>query len=46
VLQSATRVGNSLRVVGTLNSNPSSVFTLEFFASPQSDSSGYAAHQN
>ena len=45
VLQSATRVGNSLCVVGTLNSNPSSAYTLEFFASPQSDSSGFGEGQ-
>jgi hypothetical protein len=40
VLQSADRVGDELRVVGSLNSTPSSSFTLEFFASPQCDGSG------
>lgn len=41
VLQSATPAGAALHVVGTLNSNPSSSFRLEFFASPQCDSSGF-----
>ncbi|MFN0207438.1 MAG: hypothetical protein ACKVS6_14125 [Planctomycetota bacterium] len=41
VLQSATRSGNSLRILGTLNSTPSTLFTVEFFASPQVDVSGY-----
>lgn len=45
VLQSATRVGNSLRIVGTLNSSPSSTCALEFFASPQCDSSGFGEGQ-
>jgi hypothetical protein len=40
VLQSADHVGSALRVVGSLNSGPSSGFTLEFFASPQCDGSG------
>ncbi len=41
VLLSATRAGGALHVVGTLNSSPSSNFTLEFFASPQCDASGF-----
>ncbi|MFO1078300.1 MAG: right-handed parallel beta-helix repeat-containing protein [Planctomycetota bacterium] len=45
VLQSATRAGNSLRVVGTLASTPSAVFALEFFASPQGDPSGFGEGQ-
>ena len=40
VLQSAARVGATLHVVGSLNSTPSSGFTLEFYASPQCDPSG------
>jgi hypothetical protein len=45
VLQTATRVGASLRVVGTLNSSPSSRFTIEFFASSGCDPSGYGEGQ-
>ena len=41
VLQSATRVGSSLRVLGTLNSRPGQAYVLEFFASPQCDPTGY-----
>jgi hypothetical protein len=40
VLQSAARVGSALHVIGSLNSNPSTSFTLEFFASPQCDPTG------
>jgi hypothetical protein len=40
VLQSASRVGGAVRVVGTLGSDPSAGFSLEFFASPQCDPSG------
>ncbi len=45
VLQSATREGNTLHIVGTLNSSPSSTFTIEFFASPQCDASGFGEGQ-
>jgi hypothetical protein len=46
VIESASqRRGSSLRVAGTLNSNPSSSFALEFFASPQSDASGFGEGQ-
>ncbi|MBK7641434.1 MAG: hypothetical protein IPJ19_00045 [Planctomycetes bacterium] len=41
VLQSATRTSSTLRVQGTLNSTASSAFTLEFFASPGCDASGF-----
>ena len=40
VLQSATRVGSAVRVVGTLGTSPSAGFTVEFFASPLCDASG------
>lgn len=45
VLTSGTRKGNTLQVVGTLNSSPSSTFTIEFFASPQIDPSGFGEGQ-
>ncbi len=45
LLQSATLVGVALRLVGTLNSSPASSFTVEFFASPQCDPSGYGEGQ-
>ena len=45
VLESATRAGAALRVVGTLNSSPLASFTIEFFASPQCDPSGYGEGQ-
>ena len=45
VLQSATIAGAALRVLGTLNSNAASGFTVEFFASPQCDPSGYGEGQ-
>lgn len=41
VLQSAGVVGPSLRVVGSLNSTANTAFTLDFYASPQCDSSGF-----
>ena len=41
VIQSATRAGGELEIVGALSSSPSSNFTVEFFASPACDSSGY-----
>jgi hypothetical protein len=45
VLQTASRVGASLRVLGTLNSTPSSTFTIEFFASSDCDPSGFGEGQ-
>lgn len=45
VLQSATGSGAAVRVVGSLNSNPSAGFTIEFFASPQADPSGFGEGQ-
>ena len=45
VLQSATVAGAALRVVGSLNSSPAAGFTVEFFASPQCDPSGYGEGQ-
>ncbi len=41
VLQSAVRSGATVRVAGSLNSSASSTFTIEFFASPQCDASGF-----
>lgn len=41
VLQSAVVAGASLRVIGSLSSAASASFTLEFYASPQCDSSGF-----
>ncbi|MBL8766513.1 MAG: hypothetical protein JNL94_04055 [Planctomycetes bacterium] len=41
VIQSANIAGSSLHVVGTLDSTPSTTFSIEFFASPQSDASGH-----
>ncbi len=41
LLQAATRTSSTLRVQGTLNSSASSSFTLEFFASPGCDASGF-----
>lgn len=41
VLQSVATSGSSLRVTGTLQASASSDFTLELFASPQSDASGH-----
>jgi len=45
VLQSATIAGAALRVVGTLNSSPAERFSIEFFASPQCDTSGHGEGQ-
>ncbi len=45
VLQLALSTASTLRVVGSLNSTPSSSFALEFFASPQCDSSGFGEGQ-
>lgn len=41
VLQSANVAGSSLHVVGTLDSAPSTTYSIEFFASAQSDASGH-----
>ncbi|MCC6406492.1 MAG: hypothetical protein IT453_04965 [Planctomycetes bacterium] len=41
VIQSVASSATTLRVVGTLNSNASASFVLEFFASPQADASGF-----
>lgn len=41
VLQSANVAGSSLHVVGTLDSTPATTFSIEFFASPQSDATGH-----
>ena len=41
VLQSATREGADVRVIGTLNSTPASDFTVELFASSECDPSDY-----
>jgi len=41
VLQSATLEGAGVRVTGTLNSTPLSDFTIELFASPECDPSGF-----
>jgi parallel beta-helix repeat protein len=41
VIASVTRSGDSVTVSGTLNSIPDNVFTLEFFASPSPDPSGF-----
>lgn len=41
VLQSAAIAGSTVRVIGTLNSNANASYTLEFFGSPQCDSTGY-----
>lgn len=40
-IQSATIAGTGVRIVGTLATNPSSTLTLEFFASPACDPSGF-----
>ncbi|TAJ17938.1 MAG: right-handed parallel beta-helix repeat-containing protein [Planctomycetota bacterium] len=45
VLQSASADAASVRVVGALNSSASANFTLEFFASPQLDASGFGEGQ-
>jgi len=41
VLQFAARDGSTVAVRGTLNSSPFAQFTLEFFASPSCDPSGF-----
>jgi hypothetical protein len=41
VLQSAARTGSMVAVRGTLDSSPSGQFTIEFFASPSCDPSGF-----
>jgi len=41
VLQSAATTGSTVTVQGTLDSSPTSLFTLEFFTSPVCDSSGF-----
>jgi len=46
VLQSAIPTGAALRVVGSLNSSPSTSFRIEFFASPQVDPSGFGEGQS
>jgi CSLREA domain-containing protein len=40
LIDTASSAGTTTTVNGTLNSNPSSLFTLEFFASPTCDASG------
>ncbi|UCD75737.1 MAG: hypothetical protein JSV91_02245 [Phycisphaerales bacterium] len=40
-IDSAVREGGSVRVTGTLHSEPSSDYTIEFFASPACDDSGF-----
>jgi hypothetical protein len=46
VLQSAAIAGATLRVVGALNSTPASTFSVEFFASPRCDPSGFGEGQD
>ena len=41
VLESASPLGAMTRILGSLHSSPSSTFTLEFFASPSCDDSGF-----
>jgi hypothetical protein len=41
VLSTANSAGGNSRVVGTLNSNVSSPFRIEFFSSPSADASGH-----
>ena len=40
-IQSATLVGAGVRIVGTVSTTPSTALTLEFFASPACDPSGF-----
>jgi uncharacterized repeat protein (TIGR01451 family) len=44
-LTSAASGGGNTLIKGTLNSTPSTTFTLEFFSSPAGDSSGYGEGQ-
>jgi hypothetical protein len=46
VLQSAMTSSGATTVSGTLNSSPNSQFSLEFFASPQCDASGFGEGAN
>lgn len=45
-LQSAALAGSTVRVIGTLDSTPSSSFALDFYASPQCDPSGFGEGRN
>lgn len=44
-IASVTRIGGALRIVGALHSTPLDDFTLEFFASPECDESGFGEGQ-
>jgi hypothetical protein len=44
-IESAVRQGSSVRVVGALHSSPSGEFSIELFASPQCDDSGFGEGQ-
>jgi hypothetical protein len=44
-LESATREGQGVRIVGMLHSSTSAEFTIEFFASPECDESGFGEGQ-
>ena len=44
-IAAATRQGGSVEVIGSLHSSPSSNFTIEFFASPECDASGFGQGQ-
>ena len=41
VLQSSTTTGSTVMIQGTLDTSPSGQFTIEFFASPSCDPSGF-----
>ncbi len=46
MIQHAVGSGTALHVLGTLNSTPSTSFTIDFFATPQCDESGYGEGQD
>jgi hypothetical protein len=44
-IDSATRQGATVRVIGRLHSSPANDYTIEFFASPECDASGFGEGQ-
>jgi hypothetical protein len=41
VLNSAGKIGSTINIRGTLNSNPNATFTVDFYSSPAADPSNY-----
>lgn len=45
VLTAATNDGNNITIAGNLNSHPNTLYTLDFYANPECDPSGYGEGQ-